>query len=442
VILRGLNVAGNSKVPPFRPIDDPARLDPLPGWGMNVIRLLFTWEAYEPQLGAYDAGYLDYIARTAHAAGDLGLYVIVDFHQDSFSRFLGGCGEGFPSWALPPSVPPATPDNGAACADWGQHTASDPQVKPAWDAFYSDASGVRTRYLAMIARVAGALAGEPAVIGYDLLNEPFGDEKAQIGPLYEDAARALRAADPAAILFVSPAIVTGIGSQTQLQRPSFDNFAYSPHYYDPLVFEVQSYNGSDESAPFALMTGHANAWGVPLFLGEYGAVPATDGVDGYLSAIAHQLDQALASGTQWNFTPGWTPDAKDGWNLEDFSIVDDAGQPRANFRPRPFARRIAGTPVSLAISDEPNPQDNTLILSWQHDPSAGATELYLPSSYFEGAPSLSPDGDVRCTLDGELAHCDASTAGLKQVRAAAPSRCGLTGFEGVVLLALLARRRR
>src|SRR5262247_3362387 len=60
VLLRGMNVAGNSKVPDFRPVADPTFFDPLRQFGMNAIRFLFTWEAYEPQMGAYDDTYLDY----------------------------------------------------------------------------------------------------------------------------------------------------------------------------------------------------------------------------------------------------------------------------------------------------------------------------------------------------------------------------------------------
>src|SRR5688572_6183107 len=90
VVLRGLNVAGNAKVPPFRPISSPALLDPLPRWGMNVVRLLFTWEAFEPEMGRHDGSYLDYIAATAAAAWARGMYVVIDFHQDAFSRYSIG----------------------------------------------------------------------------------------------------------------------------------------------------------------------------------------------------------------------------------------------------------------------------------------------------------------------------------------------------------------
>src|SRR3954468_176017 len=68
VILRGVNAAGNSKVPNFRPVMGPEFFKPLQGWGLNAVRLLFTWEAYEPTMGSYDASYLDYYTAAARAA--------------------------------------------------------------------------------------------------------------------------------------------------------------------------------------------------------------------------------------------------------------------------------------------------------------------------------------------------------------------------------------
>jgi endoglycosylceramidase len=446
VILRGADVGANSKVPPFKAIDPLTQLDPLPMWGMNVIRLLFTWEAYEGVKGTYDdSGYLAYYKSVVEAAGQRGLYVVVDFHQDAFSRYsLAGCGEGFPQWALPPSVTPATPDNGADCVDWGQNQIGDPDIKASWDAFYSDANGVRTAYLAMITRVAMALASETAVIGYDLLNEPLGDEPTQIGPLYTDAVAAIRTVDPNAIAFVSPNSVTSAGEATKLPQPTFTNYCYAPHFYDPTVSLLQSWGNSDESIGFGAMTGTSTAWNVPLFVGEFGSQPSVDEVDGYMGAMATQLNAALASGAQWAYTPGWTPTAKDHWDAQDYSIVDNTGAMRANFRPRPFARRIAGTPTMLTISDEMDAKQNALQLAWTNDPTAGATELYVPAAYFGGSVRVDGDGDVKCKLTGDLASCTAKTTGAKSVRVAAATktRCGLTGAEALAFVLLFRRRRR
>jgi endoglycosylceramidase len=426
VILRGVDVAGDSKVPSFRPAMDPAIFDPLPGWGLNAVRLLFTWEAYEPQPGQFDDSYLAYYQSAIEAAWARGLYVVVDFHQDGFSRHLaGGCGDGFPAWAIPASVTQAAPDNGAGCADWSTRVLSDPGVQAAWDAFYSDAYGARTAYLAMIGRVAGALAGEPGVIGYDMVNEPAGDEPTQIAPLYTDAAAAIRAADPSAMLFVSPTTVTSSGEQTQLPAPSFTNFAYAPHFYDPSVVLLQRWTGAQPDQPFAFMTGTAAAWHAPLFVGELGAPASTLDVGPYMDALYAHLDAALASSAQWVYTPDWTPAALDGWNAEDFSIVDDRGALRANFVVRPAARRISGTPTSLEVTGD------ELVLAWDHDPAAGATEIFAPAG---NAHAL---GDVTCARDGDLVRCTAPTAGAKQVRLARDrAGCGLTGVEPLALLAL------
>jgi len=444
VILRGVDVAGNAKVPPFRGITDEHQLDPLPGWGINVLRLLFTWEAYEPEPGVYDDAYLAYYEGVVDAAAARGIWVVVDIHQDAFSRAsIGGCGEGFPLWAVPSTVTAIAPDNGPSCANWGQRLLADVDLPKTWDAFYADTNGARTRYLAMLGRVAGALAGRDNVVGFDMLNEPEGDERTQLGPLYEDAAKAIRAVDPSAVLFVSPGYLTSAGNSTNLVQPTFGNFAFAPHYYDPTVLLFHGWQGNDESPAFATMTGTARAWNVPLFVGEWGAPPSTDEVAGYLGAMVAQLNTALASATQWNYTPLWSATAKDGWNAEDLSIVDDSGALRGNFAVRPYAPRIAGTPTALTVGEEIDPKKNALQLAWQNDPAAGTTEIFAPAAWFGGSLSIEADGDVACTHTGDVVDCTSPTSGDKRVRIAAPQgRCGLTGFEAILLLALVSAFRR
>ena len=192
VILRGVNVAGNSKTPPFIPITSYSQLDPLPGWGVNAIRLLFTWEAYETSPGVYNASYLSTLTGIADAAWARGLYVIVDFHQDGFARFLsGGCGDGFPKWAIPPDATQVQPDNGSGCADWALKMALDPSMHLSFSHFYANDYGVRTRYLALWQKLAANFKTHPGVVGYDLINEPWGWEAAELAPLYNDAAAAI-----------------------------------------------------------------------------------------------------------------------------------------------------------------------------------------------------------------------------------------------------------
>ena len=99
---------------------------------------------------------------------------------------------------------------------------------------------------------------------------------------------------------------------------------------------------------------------------------------------------------------------------------------------RPFARRIAGVPMTMTASGD------DLTLTWQNDPAAGDTELFAP----KGAVTVS--GDVSCSRKGDLVTCHSATSGMKSVKLAPapPSNCGLTGAEALLVLLLVNRRRR
>lgn len=122
ILLRGVNLGGSSKLPykngatniktdfsdhldvsfvdrPF-PLDEAdEHFERLRSWGFNTLRLLTTWEAIEHQgPGIYDEEYLTYFTKIVEKAGEYGFYVIIDPHQDVWSRMTGG--DGAPGWCF------------------------------------------------------------------------------------------------------------------------------------------------------------------------------------------------------------------------------------------------------------------------------------------------------------------------------------------------------
>ncbi len=437
MILRGVNVAANSKVPPFIPFTDASNLDPLSTWGLNVIRLLFTWEAYEPQPGAYNEQYLSQLTAIADAAWARGLYVIIDLHQDAYSRFVAkGCGDGFPSWAIATTAKPSTPDNGPDCRNYLKfaEVVVDPNTVDSFAEFYANTAGVRSRYLRLFQRLAHHFAGHPGVIGYDLLNEPWGDE-AKLGQLYEEAAVVIRAADPGAILFIEPDILVSAGVPTRLPQPSFANFSYAPHFYDVafLASHVYSGNALPTLLGYINMTRQAADFNAPLFIGEIGAYAVDSGAAAYMDLQYHMLDASLLSAAQWNYTPAWNPVTKDGFDGQDLSIVDGNGNIRPNFRIRPYAQRTAGTPLRLTVVQEQTGQPNSIELEWNHQPGIGATVLYVPrQSFFGSAPvKIEQSGSgLSCVFDSSATkvQCLSEKEGLMRVKV---RPCSMT--QGVCL---------
>ena len=171
------------------PLDELDRhLDRIAHWGFNVLRFLVTWEAIEHAgPGEHDEAYLDYVRECVRRAGERGLLVFIDPHQDVWSRWTGG--DGAPYWTL--ELAGMRPERFASAGavaldalDWPGNYMTAP-VATMWTLFYGGDTyapprlhGVQdelqTRYLASIAAVAERIADLDNVLGYDTLNEPNG----------------------------------------------------------------------------------------------------------------------------------------------------------------------------------------------------------------------------------------------------------------------------
>lgn len=325
VRLRGVNVnalveywEGRPGVPTVFPLgdDDPERIA---GTGWNVVRLLVSWSLIEPEPGRYDEDYLDEVEAVIDRFADVGVYSIIDLHQDAWGPSLAApdgttCPEGSrPALGWDGAPEWATLDGGAErCAPNGIRELS-PAVMAAWSAFFGQASGpggvsIQNRYIGMLIHVAERFAERDEVAGIDLMNEPgaLGDEQvAALSAFYQGAMAAIReaegtaGAEPHLLLFEPPALWSATGSGPPPPFTHGDDVVYAPHIYTggfantPITEEAFT-TALDEARELG---------GVPVLSGEWGADPARAGPGGDGYFVDHQTfqDQSGISATLWTW---------------------------------------------------------------------------------------------------------------------------------------------
>jgi endoglycosylceramidase len=170
VIFNGINYVEKNPNVNYITKDSAATFTRFKNWGFNCIRLGVIWDGVEPEPGKYDEKYLDKIQEQVSWAAQNGLYVMLDMHQDLFSREFS---DGAPKWAtLTDGLPHATG------FIWSDSYFMSGAVQRAFDNFWankpvSDGVGVQDHYAKMWQHVAKRFAGNNTVIGYDIMNEPF-----------------------------------------------------------------------------------------------------------------------------------------------------------------------------------------------------------------------------------------------------------------------------
>ncbi len=360
VILHGANVSGRAKGPPFVALEDPAGFDPLAAWGFNVVRLLTSWEAIEPSPGVYDTVYLDRYVALVRAAHARGIEVLVDMHQDVWSRAF--CGDGAPAWALPADAEPFPPE---ACGPGWFAFQFTPAVAAAVDHFWRSVE-LRAHYRDAVVEVAKRLRDEPGVLGYDLMNEPIGYseilgqpdyERDRLSPFYRDVSAAIRAVDPAALVFLEPPGAAGVGFPSFLEPLGAPGAVLAAHCYDPIQATLGVYLGTRDARErrYREILDFAESLGMAPFIGEWGVYESVPNKEEALADEVAIHDRLMLSGTIWNYEPtGYD------WNGEGGSIVEAGGaeRPFMDVLVRPYPWRIAGEPERFG-----------------YDPASGAFEL-------------------------------------------------------------------
>lgn len=374
----GVNAVGDAKDPPdFLPGLADADYDLLATWGVTLARVLLFWEAIEPAPGEYDDVYLATIRDELDRLGARGIDVLLDMHQDVFGRGFGS--SGAPDWACP--------EENYATFEWTDPWFMNylsPEVTACFDHLWTTPE-LQERYREAWRHAAEVLGDHPAVLGFDLMNEPYPGSQARfeedvLGPLYDEVAAALAAAAPGRASFLEPAVSFNLGLDTDLP-PFAEGRVFAPHYYPPFT-EGGAYEGDidDVRAELALHVRAAVRLGAPLVVGEVGIRNDVGDADRYL---ADAIDAVLSLGGSpvvWALSRGGSGG---------FALLDEDGAPwpTAEALPRPYAHRVAGRLVSTSY-DRANAE---LTVTWAETGVDADTEIVLPGEGFVDVAVTSDD---------------------------------------------------
>lgn len=412
LILRGVNVESASKgasmTDPHLPTSSKASQATMAEWGWNTVRFLVFWGAIEPRRGSYDEAYLDQIESWLDWYRQRGIHVVLDLHQDLYSWKTHG--NGAPDWAVDTrglEVKPLAPG-----APWYAQGA-DPGVQAAYQSFWNPLPGqpdLKVSYLAALGHLAERFARHPAVIGYDVMNEPSfanGDLDATLKLQGEAAAGrfhnanltafmqggidAIRAHDRDAWIMLEPTSLLNafpypgdlMPEDLEDPRSGPPRLAYAGHLYEPTVHDGGGYptDSTYLSDWQRLRPAEADALDAALWFGEWGGDPAQGRMAQYIEEVTAMADNEMAGWAWWSWDPGgWSPVAADGHTLSDNGERLLRVQPRA----------VAGVPTDFSW----DPEERVFRMSWtDREDAVGPTELGVPERVYPKGLDVVLDGE-------------------------------------------------
>lgn len=435
VVLRGVNMVDkgtrSSSYPPSELDDRDFRR--LAAWGFNFVRLGIQWAKITPKPPQavddvdswVDDSYLDRVRRVVRKLAAHDIYVLLDFHQDIYSRVFAG--NGAPEWAVY--------NEGLSFANtnpwWTGYLQ--PAVLSAFDHFWRNEAAIQEAAARAWRAVAARLGDEPNVVGYDLFNEPvpgpttFADfERRQLPEFLNRTIDRIRDVDTETAIWVEPPIYFGGGVPSRLDGVTdpADNLGFSFHSYPELILDKSP---ADDWMPGLGAGNIPESWLIRAVLAEIVDGTRADGEIGQdfdMSDLGHRLilDNALEASQRLGAAPVMTEfgahqdaddvaDAVDAttdglvswaywqykpWQETPGGWLVDRDRVSANLAPliRPYPHAVAGTPLDCTY-DRPT---RKFRLVYRPDPEATAmTVLHVPDRVYDGAYAASvAGGDIAC----------------------------------------------
>lgn len=420
LILHGANVSTTAKGDPERLpwVAQPDVQRMADDWGFNFARYLILWDAIEPEPGVADDDYLDAVAERLDWFEAAGIHVVLDMHQDVYSRVF--CCDGAPEWAIIHDGEPFQRQP----LWWANY--AEPRVMAAFDNFFDFAQlhevpkgHVQSHFVDVWATVAQRFRDHPAVLGYDIWNEPFPGSafdlandpsgpmpafvRDKLQPFYERVIAAIRAVDPDGWIFYEPTYGGPAAGQPAFLEPMQDpraggsRLAYFPHLYSVTIELTGKYLPNDVTVPAwaRIRLEEIERLDAPLLIGEFGVVDSTENGLEHMRDVLDMADATTSGWAYWDYTP----DTGFGFVNPD---ADRSEKPKVDVLVRTYPRAVAGRPLHYRY----DVASRAFYLAWEETGVPGVTEVYVPAArtYPDGFEVASSDPAGRWSFTWDAAR--------------------------------------
>jgi len=374
--------------------------------GFNVLRLPINWSALEPKPQQYAQEFFAKVDAVLDMAKRHHFYVILDMHQDAYSKEIGE--DGAPLWAIvppPPKLLEGPSDD--------SRRLSGPVTKAGFSFFddvpATDGRPLQSAFAVAVQQMVKRWLGNPMVLGVEAFNEPVVLLDEKLDAFHQKLADSVHAIDPDMPILFEP---IGTRNQFDLSRVSdvpwsHGQGVYAPHIYTGW-FSVPSQNDWLSEDPTKLLPSmqhafdEAAAWNTPLFITEFGCDQTLARGPKWLSAELDLQDRFLASSTVWTWEPG-------NWGIR----ADDA---------------VTGRPATIRVVSRSYPRAVAGDLLAIERPAAGSMRVrYRATERTKGLPhevSLSAE-----YLTGARFYCDGEAVGATTFTGRAEITCNATEGE-------------
>ncbi len=418
--------------------DDLAQMAAL---GFNSVRLPLVWSRLEPERGKFNHLYVDRIAQVVDWAKALGMYVIIDMHQNAYSAFVGGgpgvdltYDSGAPAWAtITDGVPSQVLVNGKR--------ETNVAAFESFSNFWYNRSGIQSEYIAAVAYLARRFKDDSTVAGFSAFNEPQpgwnlppGFEDLLLFPFYRRVIDAvtgvgdglpcwnaiympppcgypdLGVRDQRHLMFLDTGLAREITDfPTHLAWPvsSYPNVVLSMHAYthiytfDALAGQTPDHasypwGGYDQSYSWA--DREAKAMNAALFVAEFGNDPKYDSLQLASQAVEQEKHRVGFAFWTWKENGGASS-----WGMFDPARTDQTPIPSSGClrtsRERLLARVYPRASADPSLTYHYDPDTGAFTLSAGGRAGDPATVVFIPP---EVTGEVSSSGAVQLSISTDL----------------------------------------